>query len=90
MVKKEAEVTPLTKTIAEAVEPPVEGVTDAATGARISPQFTVKSKEAGYVGSAWIRDGQYGRYLSVTINMDVPKGARLYILPNRANAGLLG
>ena len=61
-----------------------------ATSAGSKPQFTVKSKEAGYVGSGWMQDGKYGRYLSVAISQDVPKGARLYISPNKANAGLLG
>ncbi len=57
---------------------------------RAKPQFTVKSKEGGYVGSAWMRDGQYGRYLAVTMSQDVPKGTRLYVSPTRAAAGILG
>jgi len=55
------------------------------------PQFTVKRAGAeGYVGSAWKKQGQYGPYISVALNADVPKGAALFITPTKASAGIIG
>lgn len=69
---------------------PSESATPTTGSGGNKPQFTVKSKESGYVGSGWMQEGKYGRYLSVAINQDVPKGAKLFISPNKANTGLLG
>lgn len=56
------------------------------------PQFTVRQIGAeGYVGSAWIAKSKYGdRCISITVNADVPKGARLYVNPTKACAGIIG
>ncbi len=87
LVKKVAEATNALETFELAHE--AENVEDKPAG-RAKPQFTVKSKEGGYVGSGWMRDGQYGRYLALTTSQDIPKGCRLYVSPTRAAAGVLG
>ncbi|MCX6768051.1 MAG: hypothetical protein NTY90_04985 [Candidatus Micrarchaeota archaeon] len=55
------------------------------------PHFTVKARDKeGFVGSAWLNEGQYGKYISVKLREDMVKGATLYLSPTKANAGLLG
>ena len=55
------------------------------------PQFSVKAKDhEGFVGSAWLNDGKYGKYISVKLREDAPKGTTLYLSPTKANPGLLG
>ena len=53
------------------------------------PHFSVKMN-GNYVGSAWMGNGKYGKYVSVAINQDVPKGGRVYIYPTKENAAILG
>lgn len=48
------------------------------------PDYNVKT-ENEYVGSGWVKDGKYGKYLSVIINSDVKAGTSLYI-SQRKNA----
>jgi len=71
----------------------LEGKKAAETGERPAnpPQFSVKAKNhEGFVGSAWLNDGKYGKYISVKLREDAPKGTTLYLAPTKANAGLLG
>ncbi len=53
------------------------------------PQFAVKMN-GNYVGSAWMANGKFGRYVSVVINNEVPSGSRVNIYPTRENADILG
>jgi hypothetical protein len=54
------------------------------------PQFTVKAKGlAGYVGSAWMRQGKFGNFIRVYLREDLPKGTVLFVSPTKANDGLL-
>jgi len=56
-----------------------------------SPQFSVKAKDReGFVGSAWLNQGRFGKYISVRLREDAPKGTTLYLAPTKANAGILG
>lgn len=58
-------------------------------GNKHKPHFSVKMN-SNFVGSAWLQDGKFGKYVSVAINHDVPKGSRIYINPTRENATILG
>ncbi|MFH0712940.1 MAG: hypothetical protein V1722_05890 [Candidatus Micrarchaeota archaeon] len=58
-------------------------------GNKHKPHFSVKMNR-NFVGSAWLQDGKFGKYVSVAINHDVPKGSRIYINPTRENAMILG
>ncbi len=53
------------------------------------PQFAVKMN-GNYVGSAWMADGKFGRYVSVVVNHEVPSGSRVNIYPTRENPDILG
>ncbi len=55
------------------------------------PHFTVKAKNReGFVGSAWMNQGKYGKYIALRLREDVAKGTTLYVTPTKANAALLG
>ncbi|MFQ5406348.1 MAG: hypothetical protein ACE5DI_04285 [Candidatus Micrarchaeia archaeon] len=55
------------------------------------PHLSVKLKDGGaYVGSAWLNSGQYGKYISVKLNEEVPSGSTLYVTPRKENPELLG
>lgn len=53
------------------------------------PHFSVKMN-GNYVGSAWLSEGKFGKYVSVAVNHDVPKGGRINVYPTRENAAILG
>lgn len=48
------------------------------------PAFNVKMKgREGYVGNAWVNQGQYGGYISVSVRQDIAKGSTLYLYPRK-------
>ncbi len=53
------------------------------------PHFSVKMN-GNYVGSGWMADGKYGKYVSLAINHDVPQGSKVYLYPSKANPAILG
>jgi len=55
------------------------------------PVFTVKARGVpGYVGSAWLNEGKFGKYISVKMNVHLDAGATLYLSPTRKAGKLLG
>lgn len=52
-------------------------------------QFNVKMN-GNFVGRGWLQEGKYGKYVSLSVNQDVPAGSKVYISPNKYNEGLLG
>ncbi|MGC8850889.1 MAG: hypothetical protein ACP5O3_01500 [Candidatus Micrarchaeia archaeon] len=55
------------------------------------PQFSVKiAGVEGYAGSGWLREGQYGKSISVITSCDIPRGSRLYINPTKSAGAILG
>ena len=54
------------------------------------PQFSVKAKGVeGYVGSAWLNEGKYGKYISIKLHSAVGPSATLYVSPTKDNAEIL-
>ncbi len=53
------------------------------------PHFSVKMN-GNYVGSAWMAEGKFGKYVSLAINQDLPKGSRAYLYPSKENPNILG
>ena len=54
------------------------------------PQFTMRAKGVeGYVGSAWLNEGKFGKYISVRLRGQVGPSATIYISPTRENADIL-
>ena len=54
------------------------------------PQFCVKAKGVeGYVGSAWLNEGKYGKYISIKLHSAVGPSATLYVSPTKDNAEIL-
>ena len=54
------------------------------------PQFSVKAKGMeGYVGSGWINEGKYGKYISVKLRENLAPGTTIYLSPTRDNPELL-
>ncbi len=67
------------------------GASEIAPKEKSKPQFSVKMKGgAGFVGSGWLNESQYGKYVSVKINSDIPAGSTIYVSPNKANPAVLG
>lgn len=66
-----------------------DGRPQAAEEVSRKPQFFVKAG-LDFAGAAWLRDGKYGRFISVVIDKDLSKGAKLRISPRREHAGILG
>ena len=53
------------------------------------PQLNVKFN-GNFVGRGWLQEGKFGKYVSLSLNQDVPAGSKVFISPNRQNEGLLG
>jgi hypothetical protein len=54
------------------------------------PQFSVKAKGMeGYVGSGWINEGKYGKYISVKLRENLAPGTTIYLSPTRENPEIL-
>lgn len=66
-----------------------EAAVPAAAGSK--PQLTVRAKGvAGFVGAAWMQEGQYGRYISVKLSQPLGKDAVIYLHPRRDSPLVLG
>jgi uncharacterized protein (DUF736 family) len=54
------------------------------------PQFSVKARGVdGYVGSAWLNEGKFGKYISVRLRAPLAEGATLYLAPTKDNPEIL-
>ncbi|MFA5246855.1 MAG: hypothetical protein WC408_03120 [Candidatus Micrarchaeia archaeon] len=54
------------------------------------PQFSVKAKGMeGYVGSGWINEGKYGKYISVKLRENLAPGTTIYLSPTKDNPEIL-
>lgn len=54
------------------------------------PHFSVKAKGSeGFVGSAWLNEGKYGKYISVRLRDAVAPGTTLYLSPTKENPEIL-
>ena len=54
------------------------------------PQFSVKAKGVeGYVGSGWINEGKYGKYISVKLRENLAPGTTIYLSPTKENPEIL-
>ena len=54
------------------------------------PQFSVKAKGMeGYVGSGWINEGKYGKYISVKLRESLTPGTTIYLSPTKENPEIL-
>jgi len=54
------------------------------------PQFSVKAKGVeGYVGSGWINEGKYGKYISVKLRENLTPGTTIYLSPTKENPEIL-
>ena len=54
------------------------------------PQFSVKAKGMeGYVGSGWINEGKYGKYISVKLRENLAPGTTIYLSPTKENPEIL-
>jgi len=54
------------------------------------PQFSVKAKGMeGYVGSGWINEGKYGKYISVKLRENLAPGTTIYLSPTKDNPEVL-
>jgi len=54
------------------------------------PQFSVKAKGMeGYVGSGWINEGKYGKYISVKLRENLTPGTTIYLSPTKENPEIL-
>ncbi len=55
------------------------------------PQFAVRARGVdGFVGSGWMQEGRFGRYISVRLGQPLGKDAVLYLHPRRDSPGVLG
>jgi len=53
------------------------------------PQFNAKSN-GKYVGSAWLSDGKYGKYISLSLREGVQGGNKVFLSPRKGSEGILG
>ena len=52
------------------------------------PQLSVKIKGGSYIGSGWMNEGQYGKYVSIKIDVPIAKGSTLYLAPRKGHEGI--
>ena len=52
------------------------------------PQLFLKQNKE-VVGAAWVREGQFGKYISLKINRDLPAGSKAYLNPRKGFEGVL-
>lgn len=56
-----------------------------------SPQFSAKAKGIeGYVGSGWINEGKFGKYINVKLRVALPAGSTIYLSPTKRVGKILG
>ena len=65
-------------------------VTETARPSGSKPQFSVKAKGVeGFVGSAWLNEGKFGKYISVKLRSALGEGSTIYLSPTRDNPEIL-
>ncbi len=52
------------------------------------PQLFLKYNK-DVVGAAWVRQGQFGKYISLTVNKDLPAGSKVYLNPRKGFENVL-
>lgn len=61
--------------------------TDAGESKR--PQFNLKANKR-FVGSGWMGDGKFGKYISFKLSETLEAGTKVYLSPRKGQEGLLG
>ena len=53
------------------------------------PQFNVKAG-GKFVGSGWLGEGKFGKYISLSFREGVATGMKVFLSPRRGFEGILG
>ncbi len=62
---------------------------EADANAERKPQFFIK-QNGEVIGAAWLKQSQFGKYLSVAINKDIRAGAKVLLSPRKGFEGVFG
>lgn len=53
------------------------------------PQFNLKANKR-FVGSGWMGDGKFGKYISFKLRETLEAGTKVYLSPRKGSEGILG
>ncbi|GEM_PF-2667286 len=56
---------------------------------RKKPQLNLKANKR-FVGSGWLSDGKFGKYISFTAREPIEAGTKVYLSPRKGFEGILG